>query len=120
MKSELEKALGKRPPFGVVDAPAKDTATGQSLKVAGWVLDTQKIDTVSVELDGTVVKTLPVNVQRPDVCAVYPMYTGCPAVGYSGDVAVGNLGGCPHLLRVVAKDGDGNQSVLGERVLTAQ
>ncbi len=119
VKSELEGALKKRPPFGVVDVPAGDTQVGQSVKVAGWVLDTDKVANVDVQIDGTTVKTLPVSGSRPDVCAVYPMYAGCPAVGYSGDIPVGNLGSCPHLLRVVAKDADGNSSVLGERVINS-
>ncbi|MBK9000055.1 MAG: hypothetical protein IPM35_30420 [Myxococcales bacterium] len=52
------------------------------------------------------------------MCAVYPMYDGCPAVGYAGNVSVAGLSPCPHLFRVVATDADGNSRVLGERVLT--
>jgi hypothetical protein len=60
-----------------------------------------------------------VEAQRPDVCLVYPNYRGCPAVGFSGSVPTAGLNGCPHLLRVTATDGDGNRTVLGERVIAA-
>ena len=61
--------------------------------------------------------TLPVAVTRADVCAVYPAYAGCPKVGYSGQVPTAGLSKCPHHLRLLAVDPDGNMSVLGERRL---
>ena len=120
VKSELEGVLKKRAPFGVIDAPATDVKLGTSstLDVSGWALDTQHVVSVKAQIDGQEVASFPVNVPRPDVCAVYPMYSGCPAVGYAGKVPVSGLSSCPHLLRVVAVDTDGNSRVLGERVLT--
>ena len=90
---------------------------GQSLTVAGWVLDTQAVASVTVSVDGSTVASLPVNKSRPDVCAVYPAYGGCPAVGFSGPVSTAGLGPCPQLLRVTATDADGNTTTLGERRL---
>jgi hypothetical protein len=115
VKAELAAALGKRPPFGVVDAPGLDVklAAGQALTVTGWVLDSEKIGAVDVSVDGKKAATLTVNKARPDVCAVYPAYAGCPNVGFSGTVPTAGLGPC-HLLRVSATDKDGNTTVLGE------
>jgi hypothetical protein len=113
--------LAKRPPFGVVDAPSSTSVAqgGTSVHVAGWVLDTAHLATVDVAVDGAPVGSLPVNVSRPDVCAVYPDYDGCPSVGFDGTVSVPALGdGCQHLLRVTATDADGNTSVLGERAIS--
>jgi len=117
--SELSSKLKQRPPFGVVDVPAAGApvSVGASLKVQGWALDTTHVANVKVEIDGKEVATLAVDQKRPDVCAVYPMYDGCPTVGYSGNVPTAGLSGC-HLLRVKATDSDGNTSVLGERVVT--
>jgi hypothetical protein len=64
-----------------------------------------------------VAATLPVGSERGDVCAVYPAYGGCPNVGFDGSISTAGLDACPHLLRVRATDADGNQQVLGERVI---
>ena len=48
---------------------------------------------------------------RPDVCASWPGYPSCNAVGYAGDIdpsVFGPVTGCPHLLEIVATDADGN------------
>jgi hypothetical protein len=118
IQASLSTALAQRPPFGVLDAPVSGpTARGASFTVAGWVLDSTAITSVRVELDGALLTTLPVNVARPDVCALYPSYAGCPAPGFSGSVTPAFTDACAHLLRVVALDPDGNRSVLGERLV---
>jgi hypothetical protein len=123
VKSELEAVLAKRPPFGALDAPAGQDVpvnVGAPLSVAGWALDTSVLASVRVELDGKIAATIPLGGSRPDVCAVYPAYAGCPAVGFSGQVATAGLSACPHHLRVVAQDPEGNITVLGERRLLPQ
>jgi len=124
VKSELQTALGKRPPFGVVDVPPAGSDVsynaGQPLSLSGWVLDSTSIKTVTVSIDGTPVASLPVTGSRPDVCAVFPGYAGCATVGYAGSVPTTGLNACPHLLRVSAKDADTNTTVLGERRLVQQ
>jgi hypothetical protein len=123
VKAELTAALAKRPPFGVLDLPAGTDVSytpGQALTVAGWVLDSTSIASVTVTIDGATAATLTVDKQRADVCAVYPGYAGCPNVGFSGSVPTQGLGPCPHLLRVTAKDADGNSTVLGERRLVVK
>ena len=116
--STLASVFAHRPPFGWVDAPAAGSvARGASVPVAGWVLAPVPVSSVEVEVDGRLAATLPVSAARPDVCAVYPAYAGCPAVGFSGAVSTAGLDGCPHLLRVVAIGPDGARSVLGERLI---
>jgi hypothetical protein len=124
VKSELDGVLKKRGPFGVVDAPAAGSPLaykpGASIPVRGWVLDNGAVGNVHVQIDGADAATIPVKASRPDVCAVYPAYASCPGVGYDGTVDTTGLGGCNHLLRVVATDADGNQRTLGERVIAPQ
>jgi hypothetical protein len=123
VKAELDAVLAKRPPFGVIDTPGTSDVTiaiGSPLTVTGWVLDTTAIASVRAEIDGKLAATIPVSGARPDVCAVYPAYAGCPTVGYSGQVPTAGLSGCAHHLRLVAQDPDGNVTVLGERRLIAQ
>ncbi len=124
VKAELEATLAARPPFGHLDAPAAGTtlsfAAGAPIDVAGWVLDTTAIGSVQVEIDGQPAATLATGTARPDVCAVYPAYRGCPQAGFAGQVPTTGLSACAHLLRVTASDGDGNSTVLGERVIQAR
>ncbi|MBI5480796.1 MAG: hypothetical protein HY906_18195, partial [Deltaproteobacteria bacterium] len=63
VKSEIEAALAARGPFGVVDAPAAGAVHhhgGSPVTVAGWVLDTSHLASVTVQVDGATVATLPV------------------------------------------------------------
>ena len=124
VKAELESVLGARAPFGSVDEPAGGAilsyVPGTPITVRGWALDNEPGTQVRVEIDGAVLATLPAHASRPDVCKVYPAYPSCPDVGYEGAVPTDSLDGCAHLLRVVAVDGDGNERVLGERVVASQ
>jgi hypothetical protein len=130
IQASMNAALASRPPFGHVDEPSSGSTTmyapGAPVTVAGWVLDTAHIASVSVLVDGHAVASVPVSAARPDVCAVYPNYDGCPTpvdqgaagdVGFSGQIDTSDLSACPHLLRVTATDGNGNTTVLGERVI---
>jgi len=123
VKSELEGVLAKRPPFGFLDAPAAGStvtvAKGSDVQLSGWVLDTDTLSSVQVTVDGQAAKDLAVTGARPDVCEVYPAYAGCPNAGYSGQISTSGWDTCPHLIKVTAQDADGNQSVLGEVVVTA-
>jgi hypothetical protein len=121
VKAELEQAFAARPPFGHLDAPAAGNSTkyapGEPVTVSGWVLDNEVLDKVRVEIDGQFVADAAVSDARPDVCAVYPAYPGCPQAGFSVVIPTSALPACPHLLRVVAEDANGNATTLGERVI---
>ena len=68
-------------------------------------------------VDGAKVASGVVDRDRPDVCAMYPGYVDCPKAGFSIDIPpIAWSDPCRHLVRVVAKDADGNEQVLGERV----
>lgn len=120
VQSELDAALKARGPFGHVDTPAADGTSAATLNVAGWALDNRAGTTIEVQVDGKPVGTASVDQARPDVCAVYPAYVGCPNAGFATSISTSGWGTCPHLVRVVAKDSDGNAQVLGERVVTAK
>ena len=116
--STLGAVFAQRPAFGTLDAPAAGAlARGTSIPVAGWALAPTDLADVVVELDGVQVTTLPVNASRPDVCAVYPGYAGCPLVGFSGAVSLASVDACAHLMKVVAVTSTGVRTVLGERVV---
>lgn len=120
VRSLMDLVSRQRAPFGAVDAPASSsTASGGRFHVSGWALDNTALASVTVRVDGSEVATLPRSSARPDVCAVYPNYAGCPAtVGFDGDVTLPTRDGCAHLVEVVARDAEGNSTVLGRRVVT--
>ena len=124
VKSELEGVLAKRPPFGILDQPAAGTtvtvAQGADVQLSGWVLDTDKLSSVKVSVNGQAATDLAVNGARPDVCEVYPAYSGCPSAGFSGTISTSGWDTCPHLVKVSAQDGDGNETMLGEVAVTAK
>lgn len=124
VKAEAEAVLAARAPFGSVDQPPGGAifkyVAGQPIGVSGWALDNSTGIQVRVEIDGSVLATLDANGSRPDVCKVYPAYPGCPNVGFSGSVPTNTLDDCAHLLRIIAVDRDGNERVLGERVVVGQ
>lgn len=114
--TSLQQVFAARPAFGVVDVPAQGaTITSNTVALSGWALAAEDLAQVAVEYDGQPLTTLPVNQARADVCAVYPNYPACPAVGYSGTVTLPAADGCAHVLRVVANTSAGVRSVLGER-----
>ena len=103
------------PPFGALDQPTADQAVGGAVTVSGWVLDNKGVVLVEALVDGVAVGSLPVTVERPDVCQTWPGYGMCDKVGFSGTVDLSGATKCAHLLEIRAKDGDGNQRVI-ERV----
>ncbi len=120
VRSLMTALASQRAPFGVIDSPRttdSTVVTGTTLHVSGWALDNTALDSVTVRLDDRVVGTLPRAQSRADVCAMYPNYAGCPRAGFDGDVSIGAADGCSHLLTVVARDSDGNETVLGRRLV---
>jgi hypothetical protein len=116
--SLMRLVRSRRAPFGVVDAPSSETvARARTLRVRGWVLDDAALPAVSLRLDGREVATLPRSAERPDVCAVYPNYAGCPRAGFDGEVTLPPGDGCVRLLTVVARDADGNETLLARRLV---
>jgi hypothetical protein len=121
VKSELDSVLAARAPFGHVDEPAGGAvvtyAPGAPITLRGWALDNTPGTTIRAEVDGITLATLTPQGSRLDVCKVYPGYPTCPNVGFEGSIPTTSLDGCAHLLRVVATDSNGNERVLGERVI---
>jgi len=103
-------------PFGVLDAPAPDAAvTGDTLAIHGWALDNRGVVTIEAILDGGAPVALTAGQPRPDVCAVWPGYPACPAVGYTGTLDLTPHSYCHHLLEIRATDADGNARVIARR-----
>jgi hypothetical protein len=101
------------PPFGVLDLPQLDgTLSGEEMNVSGWVLDNKGVSSVEIRIDGQGMGTLPVSVNRPDVCQIWPGYPMCDTVGFDGMIDISDLTPCAHLLEMFATDTDGNERLI--------
>ncbi len=110
--SELDNSL---PPFGNIDSPAEDSFVGDSMALAGWVLDNKGVITLTLFIDGEEHDNLLLNTARPDVCKHYPGYAQCNQVGFTNSIDVSDLTPCQHILEIVATDTDGNSRTIVRR-----
>ncbi len=112
MASEAQWLDTNLPPFGSLDVPAEDEAVSGQVSIQGWALDNKGVSSAEVLVDGVTAAQLNYNVNRPDVCTVWPQYPGCSQVGYSGTLDTSGLSACPHLVEVRAYDADGNDRII--------
>ncbi len=110
----LDKKLG---PFGTLDVPANDAEVTGNMIIGGWALDNKGVTSVYAVIDKSITVTLTYGNDRPDVCKVWPGYSGCNTnkVGFSGSYNVSSLSKCPHLLEVYAVDADNNVRRIGSK-----
>ena len=108
----VTSVLRSRPPFGRIDSL-------DGTHLVGWVLDNDRVPTVTLERDWAPPVPLAVEAVREDVCATYPAYPNCPGGGIETSIPPPPADGCAHLYRLIATDGDGNRTILGERMATA-
>jgi len=106
---------GALAPFGYLDNPGPDDTVSGSMTIAGWALDNHAVTAVQVLIDGAVAGSVTYGASRPDVCRVWPGYSGCNNVGFSGSIDVSDLSACPHLVEIRASDDDGNQRIIAAR-----
>ena len=118
ISSEAQWLDANLAPFGVLDAPVANAALAGVVEVRGWALDNKGISSMQLRIDRQTTVPLTYGDQRPDVCAVWPGYPACTAVGYHGTVDAGTLTACAHLFEVVAVDTDGNSRVIARRRVT--
>lgn len=105
-------------PFGALDAPAAGATVVGTTTVSGWALDDQGVASVVARVDESIDVPLTYGSLRSDVCAVWPGYPACDAVGFRGRLDLGGLAAsCDHLLEIVATDGDGNQRIIARRLV---
>ncbi len=119
--SEAQAVLSELAPFGTLDLPVDGGTTDGTAYVSGWALDNRGLVGVVARVDEGGETPLPYGEDRPDVCAAWPGYPACNAVGYSGSVdltAIDDGSGCAHLIEVIATDTDGNSRTIDRALVT--
>ena len=116
VSSEAGWLLDNLPPFGFLDAPTGLVSPGPTA-VSGWALDNRGVASVEAVVDEVTTVPLTYGSSRPDVCAAWPGYPSCDAVGFTGTVDLAAGDGCPHKLDIVATDTDGNSRLIASRLV---
>src|SRR5262245_31333650 len=62
-------------PFGHVDVPAQGAQVDAKSPVSGWAMDDRGVRQIRVYVDGHLVNTGFLTMERPDVSKIYPRYT---------------------------------------------
>ena len=103
--SEADAVMSSLAPFGALDSPNDGETVNGTVSVSGWALDNRGVQSVVARIDETTEVALAYGRDRPDVCASWPGYPNCNAVGYAGEIypsVFGPATGCPHLVEIVA------------------
>ena len=111
--SEAAAVMAQLAPFGVLDEPADGAHADGTVR--GWALDNRGVTSLRARIDEAVEQSLSYGASRPDVCASWPGYPACDAVGFSGVLdleALEDGSGCPHLVEILATDADGNERTI--------
>jgi hypothetical protein len=119
--TEANAVMSSLAPFGALDRPNDGETVPGAVSVSGWALDNRGVQRVVARIDETTEVALAYGSDRPDVCASWPGYPSCNAVGYAGDIdpsVFGPVTGCPHLLEIVATDADGNARTIDRALIT--
>ncbi len=119
--SEADAVMAGLAPFGVLDTPRDGGTVSGTATLSGWALDNRGVQGVVARIDETTEVPLAYGTDRPDVCAAWPGYPHCSAVGFSGQVdptALGGDAGCPHLVEIIATDTDGNARTIDRALVT--
>ena len=101
------------PSIGAVDVPDVILTTGVT-QLTGWALDVHGIDEIRVLIDGEEMGSAAFGFPRPDVTSRFPGYPQSAAPGWIFDVSVLGLSDGIHTATVVAIDGLGERTTIGQ------
>ncbi len=101
-------------PSVLIDVPTANATLSGVAAISGWAIENtsvvgpNKINTVTVFVDGGQVGTATYGGARSDVCALWPGRQGCPNVGWNYNLNTASFAAGSHTLNIVATDSAGN------------
>ncbi len=101
---------------GFIDFPAKNLGVEnqKELRVAGWAIDADGIESVQVTINGRLQSELTLGIKRSDVQNLYRQVAGSLQSGFEGSVSIEDLDPGDHSLAIYVTD------KLGHRVKVAE
>jgi hypothetical protein len=119
----VANAGASSPIASYIDTPTAATPTLSGVtSFSGWSIDqTTTIANVAITVDGIPFGLATYGGSRPDVCAGFPQYAGCPAgaVGWSFAIDTTTLVSGSHTLAVTAGSSDGRYHTITSAFSTA-
>ncbi|MCP4221180.1 MAG: hypothetical protein GY765_41505 [bacterium] len=117
-------------PFGSFDSPVSGTTVSSSIPVTGWALDDIGVESVKIYRDPVTGEgsdrvflgdAIQVEYARPDVASAYLSYPGNTMAGWGYMMLTNflpNYGNGTFYLYAVVTDVEGNETVMGPKVIT--
>ncbi len=104
-------------PIGVIDEPTAGQRVSGVVRVAGWVLDFNRVDRIDLFVDGNSLptNTADLNLPRIDVLNAFPNYanSATPKPGFLTSFYTRSLSNGPHSITVRVRESSGNVFTLG-------
>jgi hypothetical protein len=93
-------------PFGAIDYPADGQTVSGIVRVAGFVLDENAVDSIQLLVDGVIVNRAEINLPRPDVLEIFPTYYDSltPYPGFITSFLAGNYTDGPHSVSILVTE----------------
>ena len=102
-------------PLANIDLPSNGSTYSGTINPSGWAIDANyPITQVTLAVDGTQIGSATLGGYRPDVCAVYVGYAGCPNVGWTLALDTTTLSPGTHQMIATATTSDGRTTTSGQ------
>jgi hypothetical protein len=89
-------------PIGAIDSPTEGQTVSGVVRVSGFVLDMNAVQTIEVLVDGAAVNSAQLYLPRIDVLQMFPTYAGSPTAqpGFVTSFLAGNYANGPHTVQI--------------------
>ncbi|MDX1630794.1 MAG: hypothetical protein R3234_02945 [Thermoanaerobaculia bacterium] len=108
---------GNDPSFGQVDNPNPVDVYSDVIRIRGWALDLEGVESVEVLADGVPIGEATYGIRRPEVSSRHPGFPDSPAPGYILDFDTNTVADGWVDLVVRVTDIEGESTVIGERTI---
>ena len=89
-------------PIGAIDSPTEGQTVSGVVRVSGFVLDMNAVQSIEVLVDGVAVNSAQLYLPRIDVLQLFPTYAGSPTAqpGFITSFLAGNYANGPHTVAI--------------------
>jgi N-acetylmuramoyl-L-alanine amidase len=101
--------------IGFIGGPRNGLILTGTVDALGWALDWEGVDRIQILVDGNAYGVATHGGSRPRVTQRYPGYPESAGPGWSFALDTTQLSNGRHLLQVLVRDDDGDESLIGER-----
>lgn len=116
-KHSTQVTFTKLQPIICLDQPSNGKIVSEKiLKVSGWAINNDGVNTVNIYVDGVLKKTTQTGLPRPDVQQVYREYENAAKSGFSTDIDISNVADGQRIIKVEQVAGNGKKTSVQTKV----